>query len=60
METQMFRIEGYESERAMTPVREGDHIKELIPGRERSYLRLRLLGQAFRLRVPFCVIQLAC
>jgi len=56
----MFKIEGYESERTVTPIREGDHIKELVPGRERSYLRLRLLGRPLRLRVPFCVIQLAC
>lgn len=55
----MFRIEGYESVRAVTPIREGDHIVELVPGRERSYLHLRLFGWSFRLRVPFWVVELA-
>ena len=56
----MFRIEGYESERTVIPIREGDRVVELVPGRERSYLRLRLLGRTLRLRVPFWFIQLAC
>ena len=56
----MFKIEGYVSERDVAPIREGGCIKELVPGRERSYLQLRLFGRAFRLRAPFWVIQLAC
>ncbi len=54
----MIEIRGWESVRTVTPIHEGDHIKELIPGRERHYLRLRLLGCSFRLRVPFWVLQL--
>lgn len=55
----MFRIEGFESVRDITPIRDGDRIVDLIPGRERFYLQIRLLGRSFRLRVPFWVIELA-
>lgn len=50
---------GTKEERTATPVYKGERVVDLIPGRIRSYLMLKLFGRAFRLRVPSWVLPLA-
>ena len=56
----MPRIIGFESVRPVTPIRgEDGNFTELVPGRVRDYLHLRVLGRSFRLRVPSWALELA-